>query len=83
MFANTLLIIAMCATSILMYALLLVIGVQPWWSPQYLIPILGELGSSTAGDTVSGKKSLAGTWQLHSVPRPWEGPARAQWALAH
>jgi hypothetical protein len=44
MFRNTLLIIAMCATSILLYALLLVIGVQPWWSPQYLIPILGEPG---------------------------------------
>jgi ABC-type iron transport system FetAB permease component len=42
MFSNTLLIIAMCASSILIYALLLVIGVKPWWSPQYLIPILGE-----------------------------------------
>lgn len=45
MFANTLLIITLCASSILLYALLLVIGVQPWWAPQYLIPILGETGT--------------------------------------
>lgn len=42
MFTNTLLIVALCASSIMSYALLLIIGVKPWWSPQYLIPILGE-----------------------------------------
>jgi hypothetical protein len=40
MFLNTLLIIAVCATSMMGYALLFVIGVKPWWSAQYLIPIL-------------------------------------------
>lgn len=42
MFFNTLLIIAVCASSIMAYALVLIIGVKPWWSAQYLIPILGE-----------------------------------------
>ena len=42
MFINTLLIIALCASSTLVYALLFIIGVRPWWSPQYSIPILGE-----------------------------------------
>jgi hypothetical protein len=43
MFINTLLIIAVCASSTLVYALLFIIGVRPWWSPQYSIPILGEM----------------------------------------
>jgi hypothetical protein len=32
------------------YGLALVIGVSPWWSPQYLIPVLGMV----LGNTISG-----------------------------
>jgi len=51
MFLNTLLIIAVCATSMMGYALLFVIGVKPWWSAQYLIPILvsAQLQHHSAG----------------------------------
>ena len=41
LFLNTLLIVACSASLIMAYALLVVMGVQPWWTPQYLIPILG------------------------------------------
>jgi hypothetical protein len=48
MFLHTLFIIAVCASCTLGYALLLIIGVRPWWSAQYLIPILGESGQGRA-----------------------------------
>jgi hypothetical protein len=52
----------MCATSILLYALLLVIGVQPWWSPQYLIPILGEPGHTCVELVAAVFQGQGGTW---------------------
>ena len=41
MFLNTLLIVGACAAIIMTYAVVVVMGVRPWWTPQYLIPILG------------------------------------------
>lgn len=32
------------------YAMVAVLGVTPWWSPQYLIPVLGMV----LGNTISG-----------------------------
>lgn len=64
MFANTLLIITLCASSILLYALLLVIGVQPWWAPQYLIPILGE--TLCDGHTGCAAQLSAGSAAAHT-----------------
>eukprot|EP00879_Flechtneria_rotunda_P028713 GHRR01030927.1.p1 GENE.GHRR01030927.1~~GHRR01030927.1.p1 ORF type:complete len:301 (+),score=63.82 GHRR01030927.1:256-1158(+) len=50
MFFTTWAIIAACAASVMAYALVLVIGIEPWWSAQYLIPILGMV----LGNTISG-----------------------------
>ena len=36
--------------SVILLALTLIIGVEPWWQPQYLIPLLGML----LGNTMSG-----------------------------
>lgn len=41
MFPATLLIVGCCAAATMAFALLAIIRVQPWWSPQYLIPISG------------------------------------------
>jgi hypothetical protein len=40
-FLNTLVIVAASASLIMAYALIVVMRVDPWWQPQYLIPILG------------------------------------------
>ncbi|KAI8474099.1 MAG: hypothetical protein J3K34DRAFT_408830 [Monoraphidium minutum] len=50
LFLNTLLIVAGTAAAVMAYATLVVMGVTPWWSPQYLIPILGMV----LGNTITG-----------------------------
>jgi putative ABC transport system permease protein len=40
-FLNTLVIVGGSSSAIMAYALLVVMRVDPWWTPQYLIPILG------------------------------------------
>jgi ABC-type iron transport system FetAB permease component len=50
MFVRTLAIISAAAGVSLAYALVLVIRVQPWWTPHYLIPMLGMV----LGNTISG-----------------------------
>ncbi|KAF6251822.1 hypothetical protein COO60DRAFT_581040 [Scenedesmus sp. NREL 46B-D3] len=50
LFFHTLGIVLLAAGCTMGYGLTLVIGVAPWWSPQYLIPVLGMV----LGNTISG-----------------------------
>jgi putative ABC transport system permease protein len=50
LFFHTLGIVLLAAGCTMGYGLALVIGVSPWWSPQYLIPVLGMV----LGNTISG-----------------------------
>lgn len=50
LFFHTLGIVLLAAGCTMAYGLTLVIGVEPWWSPQYLIPVLGMV----LGNTISG-----------------------------
>ncbi|GBF92795.1 ABC transporter permease [Raphidocelis subcapitata] len=50
LFLNTLVIVAATAALIMSYALIVVMGVTPVWTPQYLIPILGMV----LGNTITG-----------------------------
>lgn len=56
--------------SVIILALTLIIGVEPWWQPQYLIPLLGML----LGNTMSGI-AIA----LDNLSRQaWEGQGRIE-----
>lgn len=49
------------ATTVLMFAMVLVIGVEPWWSPRYIIPILGMiLGNSLTGVSLGLDRFVGG-----------------------
>jgi putative ABC transport system permease protein len=50
LFFHTLGIVLLAAGCTMGYGLALVVGVSPWWSPQYLIPVLGMV----LGNTISG-----------------------------
>eukprot|EP00882_Tetradesmus_deserticola_P034326 GHRQ01039342.1.p2 GENE.GHRQ01039342.1~~GHRQ01039342.1.p2 ORF type:complete len:120 (+),score=31.13 GHRQ01039342.1:176-535(+) len=50
LFYHTLGIVLLAAGCTMGYGLALVVGVSPWWSPQYLIPVLGMV----LGNTISG-----------------------------
>ena len=59
--------------SVILLALTLIIGVEPWWQPQYLIPLLGML----LGNTMSGI-AIA----LDNLSRQaWEGRGRIEASL--
>lgn len=57
MFLNTLAIVAGAAAATMAYALVVVMRVEPWWQPQYLIPILGMV----LGNTITGISVGLGT----------------------
>ncbi|NCA88343.1 MAG: iron export ABC transporter permease subunit FetB [Gammaproteobacteria bacterium] len=56
--------------SVILLALTLIIGVEPWWQPQYLIPLLGMLlGNTMSGIAIS----------LDNLSRQaWEGRGRIE-----
>lgn len=77
MFLNTLIIVAATAALIMSYAMIVVLGVTPFWTPQYLIPILGMWASPPLprpphppACAAGGNSDLAGTL--------WGGTARAR-----
>jgi ABC-type iron transport system FetAB permease component len=54
MFVTTLAVVAGTAALTMAYALLVVMRVRPWWTPQYLIPILGMCAGCGCGGTGGG-----------------------------
>lgn len=53
--------IALAAAATMAVALLVVLRVEPWWSPRYLIPMLGMvLGNSLTGVSLGLDRALAG-----------------------
>ncbi|MFT7625979.1 MAG: putative ABC transport system permease protein [Myxococcota bacterium] len=64
MYSGALLAMGLSAGSTLMFALLVVIGVDPWWNPRYAIPILGMiLGNSLTGISLALDRFVAGLWE--------------------
>ncbi len=58
---TSLLSIAIAAAASMAVALLVVLRVEPWWSPQYLIPMLGMvLGNSLTGVSLGLDRALVG-----------------------
>lgn len=58
---TSLLAIALAAAASMAVALLVVLRVDPWWSPRYLIPMLGMvLGNSLTGVSLGLDRTLAG-----------------------
>jgi len=54
--------------SVTLFALLVVIGNQPWYAPQYAIPLLGMLlGNTMNGISLGMDRLLTTTWQQRSV----------------
>lgn len=47
---NTFVILSSSSSLVMAYAIFVVLRVNPWWQPQYLIPILGMV----LGNTISG-----------------------------
>ena len=61
MYGVALLAIFSSAGSILMFAMLAVIQVEPWWTPRYIIPILGMiLGNSLTGVSLGLDRFVSG-----------------------
>jgi len=49
------------AASVLMFAMVVVVQVEPWWSPRYAIPVLGMiLGNSLTGVSLGMDRFVAG-----------------------
>lgn len=58
---TSLLAVALGAGASMAVALLVVLRVEPWWTPQYLIPMLGMvLGNSLTGVSLGLDRALAG-----------------------
>ncbi len=54
--------------TITLFALLLVIGNEPWYAPQYAIPLLGMmLGNTMTGIALSLDRLTSGAWQQRAV----------------
>lgn len=51
-----------------LYALLALVGVKPWWSPQYAIPLLGMiLGNTMTGIALSMDTFTGSVWKQRAV----------------
>lgn len=79
--ASTFVALALAASVTLAVAMRLVIGVDPWWSPRYLIPLLGMvLGNSLTGVSIGLERCLgefrAGRSRVEALlcfgATPWE-----------
>ena len=63
-------VIGLLTASVLtaIYALLVVIDIDPWWSPQYAIPLLGMVIGNTMNGVTLGLNTLtASVWQQRAV----------------
>jgi hypothetical protein len=81
LFFHTLGIVLLAAGCTMGHALALVIGVRPWWSPQYLIPVLGMV----LGNTISGISVGLAAVMEELTTGAWWGQANAEqcqwWAV--
>lgn len=54
--------------TVTLYALLVIVGVKPWWSPQYAIPLLGMILGNTMTGIALGMDTFTGTvWKQRAV----------------
>jgi len=54
--------------TVTLYALLVIIGVKPWWSPQYAIPLLGMiLGNTMTGIALGMDTFTEAVWTQRAV----------------
>jgi putative ABC transport system permease protein len=54
--------------TVTLYALLTLVGVKPWWSPQYAIPLLGMILGNTMTGIALGMDTFTGTvWKQRAV----------------
>lgn len=54
--------------SLTVYALIVVVGTEPWYTPQYAIPLLGMmLGNTMTGVSLALDKLTTSAWQQRSI----------------
>lgn len=54
--------------TVTLYALLALVGVQPWWSPQYAIPLLGMILGNTMTGIALGMDTFTGSvWKQRAL----------------
>lgn len=54
--------------SLTIYALIVVVGTEPWYTPQYAIPLLGMmLGNTMTGVSLALDKLTTSAWQQRSI----------------
>jgi putative ABC transport system permease protein len=54
--------------TVTLYALLVIVGVKPWWSPQYAIPLLGMILGNTMTGIALGMDTFTGAvWKQRAV----------------
>lgn len=54
--------------TVTLYALIALVGIKPWWSPQYAIPLLGMILGNTMTGIALGMDTFAGTvWKQRAL----------------
>lgn len=64
-FFTTCMILGLVGSSIISFALFWVIGVEPWYDPQYLIPLLGMLLGNSCSTVSVGLSSILNEFASH------------------
>lgn len=64
-FFTTCIILGITGASVIAFALFLVIGIEPWYDPQYLIPMLGMLLGNSCSTVSVGLSSILNEFASH------------------
>lgn len=64
-FFTTFIILGLVGSSIISFALFWVIGIEPWYDPQYLIPMLGMLLGNSCSTVSVGLSSILNEFASH------------------